>query len=116
MREAIGALLAIVGIFWAFLGVANLVGMDWLAPGREAAQATASALVLNVGIFILPGAAAIGLAAIIALRRKERPSHTSSQPAPSLVERLDDLDRLKAAGTITEGEHAAARAAALRRP
>jgi hypothetical protein len=116
MREAIGALLAIVGIFWAFFGVANLVGRDWLAPGREAAQATASALILNVGVFILPGAAAVGLAVIIALRRKGRPSSFPAQTAPSLGQKLDELDRLKASGSITEVEHAAARAAALRTP
>lgn len=67
-----------------------------------------SFLWLPLGLFILAGIGEIVYA--LSLRAPAPPPPPTAPPAPSLTERLDEIDALLAQGRIDEAEHARLRA------
>jgi hypothetical protein len=104
------SLLRIVGAVWAILGLLNIFGMPW-SGGAEGLLSFG--LMFNVVLFILPGLVLVGIGEAISRRSKSSAPATSSTQL-SLEDRLENLDRLFAKGTITQQEHAARRAEILK--
>lgn len=103
-------LLRLVGVFWAIIGVGNLVTMPWTEGGNE--TLLGFGLIFNMLLFILPGLIVYGIGSGMARRRVAVPtaapqqqSTGSQQAAASTEDRLAKLQDLKHKGLINENEY-----------
>jgi hypothetical protein len=66
-----GLVLSIVGAFWAFNGIANLLHGYWIVASDRSGLVTISAdgLLLNFSVFIVPGLIMLAIGIVMAKKK-----------------------------------------------
>jgi len=109
-------LLKVVGVVWAVIGAANIVGMPW---DKGSTGILTFGLMFNMLLFVIPGLVVYGIGAGISRRRRladasQAQSIPTETPSSTVEERLKKLVELKDKRFITEDEYASRRAEILR--
>jgi uncharacterized membrane protein len=78
-RTIMGILLIVVGVIWALIGAANLIGMPWTTL-QAASGLLAFGLIFNMVLFVIPGLVLAGIGRMIEKRKTAREAGAAPQP------------------------------------
>jgi len=111
-----GALLKVVGVIWALIGLGNLIGMPW---AENSSGLLTFGLMFNMLLFVIPGLVVYGIGAGIKKRQiastEVATNKTNVTPSElSIEERINKLNSLKEKGLINEAEYGSRRTEILK--